>query len=399
MSEKRKSNYVSKKRIGYLILVAGSFLIGTLLLALHRKLYMDEVLCLLALDGIFLAVFFLMLLHGRMTGTLLQQKDTSYSMIALVIVLAWGCVIGFDFCPDYFAPVMILAVLLTAVLNDAPSMGLGIYFVCVLCFTGGVGVYVFYDYCILIVAGVFLGSILRNYRPSEAIEIYVIMLLLNVVVPIIFYYFAFLELTGSVFFYGIGAGLGVVFVTAAAFYPLSRRVRRNDTEIYKRILDEHYSLVQDIMHYSMAEYRHARKVSFLSHACAEEISANSDAAACGGFYYRLGKMEGEPEIDNALRLATMHCFPDDVIAILREYGGILLPPQTAESAIVHMVDALVTKIELLGEDTMSSTWNQDIVIYQTLNELSQTGIYDASGLSMNQFLKIRERLVREESIL
>ena len=64
-----------------------------------------------------------------------------------------------------------------------------------------------------------------------------------------------------------------------------------------------------------------------------------------------------------------------------------------------MVDALVTKIELLDQDTMSSTWNQDMVIYQTLNELSQKGIYDESGISINQFLKIREKLVREDSLL
>ena len=36
-----------------------------------------------------------------------------------------------------------------------------------------------------------------------------------------------------------------------------------------------------------------------------------------------------------------------------------------------------------------------MVIYQTLNELSATGMYDESGLSMNQFLKVRELLVRE----
>ena len=74
-------------------------------------------------------------------------------------------------------------------------------------------------------------------------------------------------------------------------------------------------------------------------------------------------------------------------------------PQTPESAIVHMVDALVTKVEILDKDTMSSTWNQDMVIYQTLSELSQKGLYDESKMSMNQFLKIREKLVQEDALL
>ena len=110
-------------------------------------------------------------------------------------------------------------------------------------------------------------------------------------------------------------------------------------------------------------------------------------------------MEGEPEIDNAIRLAEENCFPRDVITIISEYGGIISKPSTPESAIVHMVDSLVTKIELLDEDTMSSEWNQDMVIYQTLNDFSQAGFYDNSGLSMNQFLRVRQKLVNEESFL
>ncbi len=60
-----------------------------------------------------------------------------------------------------------------------------------------------------------------------------------------------------------------------------------------------------------------------------------------------------------------------------------------------MVDACLKKIEMLNEHNLSTSWNQDMVIYQTLNELSATGMYDESGLSMNQFLKVRELLVRE----
>ena len=74
-------------------------------------------------------------------------------------------------------------------------------------------------------------------------------------------------------------------------------------------------------------------------------------------------------------------------------------PSTKESAIVHMVDSLVTKIEVLGETTMANEWNQDMVIYQTLNEYSSRGVYDNSGISINQFLKIRERLVQEGDLL
>lgn len=73
------------------------------------------------------------------------------------------------------------------------------------------------------------------------------------------------------------------------------------------------------------------------------------------------------------------------------------PPSSIESAIVHMVNGLVKKIEVFDSYTMASEWNQDMVIYQTLNEYSASGIYDQSGLGMNMFLKIREYLVNEET--
>ncbi len=73
-------------------------------------------------------------------------------------------------------------------------------------------------------------------------------------------------------------------------------------------------------------------------------------------------------------------------------------PSTRESAIVHMVDACIKKIEFLRTQEPPASWNQEMIIYQTLNELSATGIYDESGLSMNQFLKVRELLVREEIV-
>ena len=62
-----------------------------------------------------------------------------------------------------------------------------------------------------------------------------------------------------------------------------------------------------------------------------------------------------------------------------------------------MVNGLVKKIEVFDSYTMASEWNQDMVIYQTLNEYSASGIYDQSGLGMNMFLKIREYLVNEEN--
>ena len=89
-----------------------------------------------------------------------------------------------------------------------------------------------------------------------------------------------------------------------------------------------------------------------------------------------------------------------MLHIIYEYDGKDELPSNVESAIVHMVNGLLLKMEVLNKKTaLHSDWNQDMVIYQTLNEYSAAGLYDKSGISMNMFLKIREYLVKEEALV
>ena len=139
------------------------------------------------------------------------------------------------------------------------------------------------------------------------------------------------------------------------------------------IIREEYPLVTDIKNYSKAEYVHAIKVATIAKKCAAEIGCNEMTATAAGFYYRLGVLEGEPLFENRVRLASQNCFPPAVIQILSEYNGEERLPSSKESAIVHMVDTCIKRIEFLSSQNLSSSWNQDMVIYQTLNELSSTG--------------------------
>ena len=88
--------------------------------------------------------------------------------------------------------------------------------------------------------------------------------------------------------------------------------------------------------------------------------------------------------------------PHDVIDIVYEYNAKYRKPSSPESALVHMIDQVITRIELMDHGVGDSSWNQDMVIYQTLNEITQNGLYDESGMSINQYLKARDYLLRED---
>lgn len=247
---------------------------------------------------------------------------------------------------------------------------------------------------------VLFGGLISHFlKKGETIQkLYSLICILSIttLVSIIYYYFNYLELNLSVLFYALTDGIIACLLSAVILPLLNKYVEKAQVEIYENYLDPDYTLYNEIRKFSFIEFQHATRLSRLSKKCAEAINANSSLAECAGFYYRLGKIEGEPVIDNAIKIANNHCFPSDVIQILAEYGGIVTLPSSKESAIVHMVDSVVTKVELFDSDSMSSSWNQNMVIYQTINELSQKGFYDNSGLTMNQFLVIREILANED---
>ena len=388
---------LSLRRVAYMIGVLGLFLGGTMLLAVQNRMLLDELFCTLIVDVVFFGIFTICMMRGRISGKLGYQ-GMDYSRLFVHMLLAWGLAIAGSYMPDFMLPVGFMVFVFCSYFTDVIALGMGLYFVAQICMLCGRGTYLIYCYFLLLVCNVFLATYLRDILERGWLLKAAVLLLTgctNAFLPIVFYYFTFGKLDERMMMQ-VGGEAAALMHFAAVIYPLLWRFnQRERATALELLLEDDYPLLADLRKYSMVEYQHARKVSRLAGICGREISADEQVCAAGGLYYRLGKMEGPPEIDNAVKAATNQCFPPAVIAILEEFEGKKRRPQTPESAIVHMVDALVTKIDLMDKTMMSSTWNENMVIYQTLNEYSNEGMYDEAGLSMNQFLKIREKLVQE----
>ena len=396
MQKGYSENKISLKRMIYMLLTVATCLIGTVFLCLRQEILLDEIFCLALVSFVFFMIFMISLVNERLDNQL-SFEGTSYSHLLVITVISWIILIGMSFRIQFIAPVMLIAFLYGIVLEEMLAVIFSIYLVMVYCLSSGLGMYVLYAYILMVILGVLLVSYRKKHLGEKVISSYlVVILLLNFIIPLIFYYFTYYTIGLSDL---LSSGICALISAMFCVFLLDRLIlwhMSEKTALYDTILDEDYSLVQNIKLYSMAEYNHAVRASRLAAICAEDASCNVNVCKAAAFYYRLGKIEGEPEIDNAVKVANNLCFPREVITILSEYEGILRRPSTPESAICHMIDKVVTKLELFDDETMSSNWNQDMVIYQTLNELSSSGIYDDSGLSMNQFLKVRERLVQED---
>ncbi|MCR5639971.1 MAG: hypothetical protein K6G04_01310 [Lachnospiraceae bacterium] len=381
--------------------LTGTFLLclfGMLFFAIKNHILWDEIFCLGVMLILFFGCFLFCLMRKRKTAGL-TYNGTDYRRLFLMVLLCWGLVIGFSYVPSFFAPMILIPFFLYSVLEGTLAISMGIYFACVMCITCDYGIYIYFSYILLIIFGSLIADAMKQSFGRYALVFGVLAACGYVLLTLVFYYLAFLSMPMSTApMVGIVALVVLLFV-AIVYRWMLQIDHREEALVYENLMDDEYPLLQDIRRFSYKEYEHARKVSNLAGVCAREIGADPKVAMAGGLYYRLGKVIGEPEVKNGVKAAYNHCLPPAVITILAEFGALERFPSTKESAIVHMVDSLVTKIEVLGESTMASAWNQDMVIYQTLNEFSNNGVYDNSGISINQFLKIRERLVREGDLL
>ena len=246
----------------------------------------------------------------------------------------------------------------------------------------------------LVIVGSILAKALKDKKLNKFV--YILTICLNIVIPNIFYYMSDKEFSMKIIMYG--GIIGILSAVVAFICSNSIKVMSDDeiNDILIDIITDTYPEVAEVKKYSMTEYKHADFVSTIAFRAAKAADLDANLCAAAGFYYRLGQWQGKPYVENGVLRAERLCFPEKLINILQEYYGEEVKPQSPESALVNMVDSLVVKLDKIKQEVGQSEWNHEIIIVQLLNELSESGLYDESGLSMNHFLKIRKYLTKEE---
>lgn len=346
---------------------------------------------------LFLVIFIMGMEIYRLKKGCFHEKANNYVRIAISHGSCCLAVVLCLFLPDYMAPILVMAVGLTIVTNTFLGMLSGIFYVTILYISKNESIYQLLWALLLLCCGCMIVDFFKEKSNRKWAAFVITVFVFGCTVL-----FSYLE-TGKVktnmVSYGICNGIISAVCAVFLFQWLAERISHTREEELERIISEEFGLVQVMRNFSKADYEHARKVSKIARECAGIVGADSYVAAAGGFYYRIGRMEGEPFVENGVMLAKSNYFPMQVVQILSEYNGERNLPSTVESAIVHIVDSVVAKFDVLDKNTLSSSWNQDILVYQTLNENSAEGLYDKSGFSMNMFLKIRDYLIKEAELL
>ena len=369
--------YVAK-RVIYLLGMSAATILFTTAAAFIRGQYLDEWIVLVIINLVFLALWFFLLEHCRMKRSIAGNRETSYRRIFAGYLASLGVTAVCLVLPEFSRPVMLSAILMLGVGNIELSLCSGLFFCSLLGLLCGGTIQEFSMYILLVLIGVVAADAVENSKKQFWYEWFAGMA--GMLLPVLFYYLTYREISVRIMVSAVADGVVVFLFLHLCYRKLADARNAEVDEVMVDITDESYPLARELASFSRADYSHARRVMLVAARCAAVL-------------------EGAPLAKNGVKMAQRACFPEKVIRIIGEYNGEEALPSTIESAIVHMVDGLLKKLEVLDEDTVGSNWNQDMVIYQTLNEYSAAGLYDRSGLSMNMFLKIREYLVNEEALL
>lgn len=384
------------RRVRNVIVMMASLYVLAIVYKLMYQTGIDQLIsCLFVVSVYFIIVIFTMAFN-RTNGSLCENSSQTYSLLTVLFLCSVVIMFLTTFLPDFCSLALVIALLLSAASNTQVGLVLAFSLDLVYCMNIHHNFYELACFFTLSILGAVFMQAFQN--KSHRLFVNIIIFSINICLPCIFYFLANKKIHSEIFLWSTGAGIVSVLLILLLIDKISIHCESGNQRRVEEIIEKDFPLVQEIQNFSPRNYEHAQKVSTLSYKCAKIAGVNAAVAAAGGFYYRVGRMEGEPFIQNGVELAQMNLFPDEVIKILSEYNGIEALPSTPESAIVHLIDALVLRFEQF-EHASGNNWNRELLIYQTMNEKSSSGIYDKSGLSINQYTKIKEFLVRGEDLL
>lgn len=389
---RERVNYI---RVVALLVIAISTIIFTSFFCYFQGFYLDEYISIYFVDSLFLMLFIFELEYERIHKKLDGNVNSRFTRVAvgyLICVVICCIIINL---PIYCKPIILLPLIMCSVANELLALISCLFFDILISMIVAGDYYELIAYITITVLGVMIAKLFRNKK----LYIYscILIVCISVGIPELFYYLSQNKVDYLIMLIGFICSIVVCVISYFLFNTIFPETSKSMDNILIEITTELFSQVRELKEYSMAEYEHANIVSDIAYRCGKECGLNANLCAAGGFYYRLGKWLGEPHVLKGTKRAENLCFPQPLVDIISEYYGEKKLPSTPESALVHMVDALVFRMRAVKEeDVGKNSWNNDLITIQLINEFSSSGLYDESNLGMNQFMKIRDFLKKEE---
>ena len=246
------------------------------------------------------------------------------------------------------------------------------------------------------VGGMFSGVISRK---KIRLQSTIMMLAMYISIYFIGTYMSVRSLSYKTLVSGCGEGILNILLIVSLTPLFYLKEKDKDVTEYGLALEDEFPLMTFVKSLPEERYRHSRFTANCCYRCAKAAGLNENLSCLAGFYYSLCDNDEKEPVTYAVKLAKQNGLPIKAVRILSQYQGRECGLSTKEAALVDLVDETLGKLEkMMNSGAAVNSIEREMLVLKTFNDLSETGRYDESGLSMNSFLKIRESLLHEVEI-
>ena len=387
MEEKVTPYRVIPMVIMFIIIFSSSLTLG-----FYRSLTVHEYLLLLILDVVFWGLFIYELEYKRTHRQIHNNTQCSFINVSIGMCISTIVTVICCFVPDFIKPIMLIVVIMCAFSTDVLAIIYGIYSIVLVSIINNSSKEEIVAAVLIII---FTAIVVNSFaNANDYVWSCLTMFFVNCMINTLFFFEKNNTVSKNYFISIIAISTLNCLFTLVFYKKVYHNTISEEKNKYEEILDENYHAILSVKAFSPEEYNRAVKVSDLSYRCAKKVGFDTTLCATAGFYYRMCKWNDNQGIDKAIQKAKYECFPEKVINIISEYNGEKKLPSSKESALINMTDTLIDKMEHI-KNVKENSLDFEMLIYQTLNDFSITNKLDASGMSVHQFLLVRDYLVKE----
>ncbi len=169
-----------------------------------------------------------------------------------------------------------------------------------------------------------------------------------------------------------------------------------DIDFFSMINDPEYELLTRLKEINKDAYFHAVHTAYLADRIAKKINCNAALAKAGGYYHKIGLLQGNDSIQNTILVGAAHEFPKALIRVLKEYGIKNMPSVSKEAAIVQFCDAMISSVAYMFKKDSNAVLNYEKIVDVIVRKKMDSGDLQHCELTMEDLCEIKKGLLEEK---
>lgn len=166
-------------------------------------------------------------------------------------------------------------------------------------------------------------------------------------------------------------------------------------DLYMDINDPECPLLVRLKEHSRDEYYHAIHTAYLCDRIAKRLSLDDAVAKAGGYYHKIGILNGDSNWENAKAILEEYEYPQTVYRVLKEYLDKDEKLVMKETIVLMIADTVISSISYLFSKDSKAQIDYEKLIQAVFKKKFESGLFQYSMISLGELEEMKKILTEE----